>query len=230
MIRSEGLVGDRRPRRRHAFVEKRRIVELTFEPGASVEQVAQANGVNANQVPSGGPRLSEVLKSVSGSTAMLPVTISAPCTTAVEYPPRRNIRRRLVLFILSFQAGQCRERCRCCAVAIDPGESAKVIQLPAETRIWSAAGNHRPAPRLRLAQCPSTDRVATAAVLRSRIYFSRQAGRHHQVLVVRWRWPLSLRQAFGERSIYLTGSFRRHHFSKPRTAVDAYGRHRSPIH
>jgi len=35
---------------RHPLSEKRRIVELTFEPGASVAQVAQAHGVNANQV------------------------------------------------------------------------------------------------------------------------------------------------------------------------------------
>ena len=30
--------------------ERRRIVELTLEPGASVALVARANGVNANQV------------------------------------------------------------------------------------------------------------------------------------------------------------------------------------
>jgi transposase-like protein len=30
--------------------EKRRIVELTLEPGASVSRMAQAEGVNANQV------------------------------------------------------------------------------------------------------------------------------------------------------------------------------------
>jgi transposase len=88
MIRSEGSLGDRRPRRRHALSEKRRIVELTFEPGASVAQVAQANGVNANQVFKWRRAFErgELLESVSGSTALLPVTISAPCTTAVEEP------------------------------------------------------------------------------------------------------------------------------------------------
>jgi transposase len=49
MVNSES--GDEAsPSRRLALSEKRRIVELTFEPGASVAQVAQANGVNANQV------------------------------------------------------------------------------------------------------------------------------------------------------------------------------------
>ena len=35
---------------RRAVTEKRRIVELTLEPGASVAAVARAEGVNANQV------------------------------------------------------------------------------------------------------------------------------------------------------------------------------------
>ena len=39
-----------RPRRYRTLSEKRRIAELTFEPGASVAVVARANGVNANQV------------------------------------------------------------------------------------------------------------------------------------------------------------------------------------
>lgn len=37
-------------RRRHSLEEKRRVVEETLEPGASVARVARAHGVNANQV------------------------------------------------------------------------------------------------------------------------------------------------------------------------------------
>jgi len=37
-------------RKRWSVEEKRRIVELTLVPGASVARVAQAEGVNANQV------------------------------------------------------------------------------------------------------------------------------------------------------------------------------------
>ena len=37
-------------RRFRSVAEKRRIVELTMEPGASVALVARAHGVNANQV------------------------------------------------------------------------------------------------------------------------------------------------------------------------------------
>ncbi len=41
---------ERRVRRRRSVAEKRRIVELTLVPGASVALVARAHGVNANQV------------------------------------------------------------------------------------------------------------------------------------------------------------------------------------
>jgi len=37
-------------RRRYSIAEKRRIVEETFELGASVARVARAHGINANQV------------------------------------------------------------------------------------------------------------------------------------------------------------------------------------
>lgn len=57
------------------------MVELTFQPGASVAQVARANGVNANQL-FGWRRAferGELVAPVSGSTALLPVTVSAAC-------------------------------------------------------------------------------------------------------------------------------------------------------
>jgi len=47
---SERIVVKREPRRRRSVAEKRRIVEETLEPGASVAKVARAHGVNANQV------------------------------------------------------------------------------------------------------------------------------------------------------------------------------------
>ncbi len=43
-------MSDVRVRVRRTVAEKRRIVELTLEPGASVARVAQVEGVNANQV------------------------------------------------------------------------------------------------------------------------------------------------------------------------------------
>ena len=40
--------------------EKRRIVEATFVPGASIARVAREHGVNANQVYANGERLTAV--------------------------------------------------------------------------------------------------------------------------------------------------------------------------
>jgi transposase len=83
-----GVVFGNRPRRRHALSEKRRIVELTFQPGASVAQVARANGVNANQL-FGWRRAferGELVEAVAGTTALLPVTVTARCETAMRKP------------------------------------------------------------------------------------------------------------------------------------------------
>jgi transposase len=85
MVHSDGVVLGSRPRRRHALSEKRRIVELTFRPGASVSQVAQANGVNANQLFKWRRAFErgELMELVPGSTALLPITVSAAWETAM---------------------------------------------------------------------------------------------------------------------------------------------------
>ena len=49
MVGSELSTG-RRVRRWRSVLEKRQIVQLTLEPGASVAEVARVHGVNANQV------------------------------------------------------------------------------------------------------------------------------------------------------------------------------------
>lgn len=50
MEHSYGSLAERRTRIYRSVAEKRRIVELTFHPGASVPRVAQAEGVNSHQV------------------------------------------------------------------------------------------------------------------------------------------------------------------------------------
>jgi transposase len=62
------------------------MVELTFQPGASVAQVARANGVNANQL-FGWRRAFErggLAEPVSGATALLPVMVSAGCESPIQ--------------------------------------------------------------------------------------------------------------------------------------------------
>ena len=73
MDQAEGLVPERRVRRWRSVAEKRRIVELTLVPGASVALVARAHGVNANQVFKWRGELSEP---VSASASLLPVVLS----------------------------------------------------------------------------------------------------------------------------------------------------------
>ncbi len=74
-----------RSRRRWAIAEKRRIVQLTLEPGASVARVAQAEGVNANQVFlwRRAYRNGE-LRSGDSSSALLPVLIGSDVASAPE--------------------------------------------------------------------------------------------------------------------------------------------------
>lgn len=50
MDTTERIVVRREPRKRRGVAEKRRIVEQTLEPDASVAKVARAHGVNANRV------------------------------------------------------------------------------------------------------------------------------------------------------------------------------------
>jgi transposase len=71
----------RRPRRFRTVSEKRRIAELTFEPGASVALVARAHGVNANQVFKWRRALKrgELSEPSAASTSLLPVVMAAPC-------------------------------------------------------------------------------------------------------------------------------------------------------
>lgn len=68
----------RRPRRFRTVSEKRRIAELTFEPGASVALVARAHSVNANQVFKWRRALKrgELNGLAPAPTALLPVMLS----------------------------------------------------------------------------------------------------------------------------------------------------------
>ena len=86
VVMVDGLEAEpgRRPRRFRTVSEKRRIAELTFEPGASVALVARAHGVNANQVFKWRRALKrgELNESAAASTSLLPVILSAPSVAA----------------------------------------------------------------------------------------------------------------------------------------------------
>jgi len=63
-------------------------VEQTFQPGASVAQVAQANGVNTNQVFKWRRAFErgELVEPVAGTAALLPVTVSSSRETPARKP------------------------------------------------------------------------------------------------------------------------------------------------
>ena len=62
------------------------MVELTFQPGASVAQVARESGVNANQLFGWRRALErgEMVEAGSGASALLPVTVSAVCESPAQ--------------------------------------------------------------------------------------------------------------------------------------------------
>jgi len=74
------VVGATRTQRVHRSVaEKRRIVELVLQPGVSVARVAQAEGVNANQVFKWRReyRDGRLVEAGESATSLLPVVVSA---------------------------------------------------------------------------------------------------------------------------------------------------------
>ncbi len=75
-------------RKRWSLEEKRRIVDLTLAAGASVARVAQAEGVNANQVFQWrrAYRNGE-LRSGGSSSALLPVVIRSDAACVPEIAP-----------------------------------------------------------------------------------------------------------------------------------------------
>jgi transposase len=64
---------------RRSVAEKRRIVELTFQPGQSVARVAQAEGVNSHQVFQWrrAYRAGELAVAGEQASSLLPVIVSA---------------------------------------------------------------------------------------------------------------------------------------------------------
>jgi transposase len=77
MVDEQGAGSPRPVRRWRTLSEKRRIAELTFEPGASVALVARAHGVNANQVFKWRRALTRGELSEPAATSLLPVVVEA---------------------------------------------------------------------------------------------------------------------------------------------------------
>ena len=79
----------RRVRRWRSVSEKRQIVQLTLEAGASVAGVARAHGVNANQVFK-WRRAFERGELIEPCSALLPVTIANTSEPQRELPTEEH--------------------------------------------------------------------------------------------------------------------------------------------
>jgi transposase len=83
-------------RLRRTAGEKRRIVEATLVPGASIARVAREHGVNANQVFQWrhGYRKGALWAAKKPRTELLPVTLAAEPSSATEpeaaHPPAQS--------------------------------------------------------------------------------------------------------------------------------------------
>jgi transposase len=79
-------------RRRHSVEEKRRVVEETLQPGASVARVARAHGVNANQVFAWRRQYRQgLLERANGETVgLLPVRVVKEAAPSEVVRPRSS--------------------------------------------------------------------------------------------------------------------------------------------
>jgi transposase len=86
MDQAEGA--ERRVRRWRSVSEKRQIVNLMLEPGASVALVARAHGLNANQVFKWRRAFErgKLVDSTAACTALLPVTVAASSEAETREP------------------------------------------------------------------------------------------------------------------------------------------------
>jgi transposase len=86
---SSAVVKIEQPKRqRRSIAEKRRIVELAMQPGASVARVAREHGVNANMVHYWRKlyRQGRLGDNKANSVRLLPVSVSESATTAAVEP------------------------------------------------------------------------------------------------------------------------------------------------
>jgi len=85
-----GKVGQPK-RQRRSIAEKRRIVELAMQPGASVARVAREHGVNANMVHywRSQYRQGRLGENRTDSVRLLPVSVSEPTASPAAGPVTR---------------------------------------------------------------------------------------------------------------------------------------------
>jgi transposase len=92
VMESSAAVKIQQPKRqRRSIAEKRRIVELVMQPGASIARVAREHGVNANMVHYWRKlyREGRLGENKANSVHLLPVSVSDSSVAAVVEPVTR---------------------------------------------------------------------------------------------------------------------------------------------
>jgi transposase len=100
---------DGRTRRFRSTQERRRIVEETMKPGASVALVARANDVNANQVFKWRRQYEQGRLELNKATTLLPVKIS-DTHPQLESASRRKVSRTRTIGVIDIDLGHARVR------------------------------------------------------------------------------------------------------------------------
>ena len=166
-----------RKRQRRSIAEKRRIVELAMQPGASIARVARQHGVNANMVHYWRNlyRQGRLGEKPSDSIRLLPVSVNeSPATAVVEsmsqaFSRPAEARDRsgqsstssfprficeLSMALMLRCCGLCWSRCS------DDRAAAKDAHL-------DCGRSNRSAARFRRAECAGADEAGAESVLRA---------------------------------------------------------------
>ena len=132
---------------RRSVAEKRRIVELTLQPGQSVARVALAEGVNSHQVFQWrrAYRAGELVEAGEQASSLVAGDCFSAGSAAIGFSGETVSQEHRSIGCDSHRvAGPSRDhrgaRCGPCSAASDSGEFAQVIELRTGTRIWIAAG------------------------------------------------------------------------------------------
>ncbi len=212
-------------RQRRSAAEKRRIVEGTMVPGASIARVAREHGVNANQVfqwryehrkrSSGTPERAKA--------ELLPVTMTAETHTLSEVEVAPDIAPPSDRSILNCPA----VRSSALRAVLRPPRSAQCSRVCCEDRATHRDAHpdrcwiYGPASWFPGTDDSDRDGVGTGTLFWTRVRLSRQAWRSDQAVVVGWRRTMSVPEAIGARPLHLAAGNERHSCSYTSAVIDA---------
>ena len=121
-------------RQRRSIAEKRRIVELAMQPGASIARIAREHGVNANMVHYWRKlyREGRLGESQAHGVRLLPVSVSEPAVTALV-EPLTNLSSSPSAVLPSTSSGSIYIDFAKIHLRIEPGADAALLRVVLES-------------------------------------------------------------------------------------------------